>query len=164
MVRISFDDATYQPEGNYAISGSNLNFYMKCFYGKYIAPWGKYLMFGFTSIRYKTTYDPQLMKILVYDTVNSNGGGPTAKYYSNFGLLEQKYKYADVQVGFGESRMFADRIVSNFGCSFSALSFLGLIYKRLNFNTIRSSWMNTYISNTSLARVRVLTASMFFLK
>jgi hypothetical protein len=152
----------YTPSGYYSISARNYNFYGKLFYSRYLAPWGKYFMFGLNFMRYTAVYNPQYMQVSVTE---GNYGSYTTKFYSNFGPREQSYKAFDVMLGFGKSRVFADRIIVDFGYTINLASAIAPLFMTVSDEYFYGGIpMENYIEETSKLRVQGVNRFNVFLK
>ena len=105
------------PRGSYDMKGRNFTFYAKSYRSKYLAPWGKYFMFGLSITSYTTTYKKNVMKVLFErNGYNSSGVYENTQFYvSDFGPTTEVFRGADVFFGQGKSRIYGDRIVFDFG-------------------------------------------------
>lgn len=157
------------PEGYYEMKGLTYTLYFKYYGARYVAPWGRYVMFGPALNTVTTSYDPSIMKIrATYYNANSY-------YYSsdttitNFGPTEQKFRRLNFMLGFGRSRIIANRVTLDYGVNihfFSVLSTLfdvggsaaNLIDRKGPVNE------NNYIEKTVGYRVRGVNRFNVFLK
>ncbi len=154
------------PTGYYDIRGLSYTLYFKYFGSRYVAPWGRYVMFGPVINTVKTSYDPSVMYIKdgVY---NSSGTGTTNM--SNFGATEQNFKGFNFMLGWGRSRIIANRVVVDYGCNFQLLSVVtGVLNVALD-GAIDDALQGTttnlnYIENTNKQRVRGVNRFNVFIK
>lgn len=158
---------SYNPNGYYDIRGLTYTLYFKYFGSRYVAPWGRYVMFGPTINTVKTSYDPRIMNIKA-QTYSSG-------YYSdvtitNFGPKEQNYVGVNFMLGFGRSRIIANRVVIDYGCNLQLISVLagvldvasdGEFGELISSKTITPS---NYIENSVKTRVRGINRFNAFLK
>lgn len=155
-----------QPSGYYTIKGSTYTVYMRYFGSRYIAPWGRYFMFGPVFNITKTQYDPSIMSIRAYrNSYLGYGNGDTL--ITDFGSQDQKRVGINIMFGAGRSRVIANRITLDYGFNTHLLSlFYGL------FDTVESDFFtrtetldNTnYIKRTSRMRVRGVNRFNVFVK
>lgn len=157
-----YSSSETHPEGLYHIKGRNYCFYVKSYFGKYLAPWGRYFMFGPSLNTYTCHYDPSEMKVRVNEYNTTNG----TQYFSNFGPQDQRFVKFDFNAGFGRSRIVANRIMIDYGFNVQlgalATSLFDAVGEPL-FSTFDRSAVN-YISRTSPVRVRGVNRFNAFLK
>ena len=82
-----------QPAGYYDITGLSYTLYFKYFGSRYVAPWGRYVMFGPVLNTVKTSYNPTVMYLK--DDYNYNNVSNTI--IKDFGDFEQKYNGFNVE-------------------------------------------------------------------
>ncbi len=155
---------TGQPEGFYDITGLSYTLYFKYFGSRYVAPWGRYVMFGPVLNTVKTNYSPTVMYLK--DDSYGSSSNPIIK---NFGDFEQKYNGFNIMLGWGRSRIIGNRIVVDYGCNTQILSvILGALNVALDGapdDFFRGKTTNTnYIENTYKTRVRGVNRFNVFLK
>ena len=155
---------TGQPEGFYDITGLSYTLYFKYFGSRYVAPWGRYVMFGPVLNTVKTNYSPTVMYLK--DDSYGSSSNPISK---NFGDFEQKYNGFNIMLGWGRSRIIGNRIVVDYGCNTQILSvILGALNVALDDapdDLFRDKTTNTnYIENTYKKRVRGVNRFNVFLK
>ena len=109
---IPMSQVDQNPEGYYNITGFNYCLYFKIYHGRFVAPWGGYMLAGITLNTYKCSYDPGLMRIQMQD--NSNYPNTTA-YLTDFGPQGQFYMRPDVVFGLGKTRVISNRITIDYG-------------------------------------------------
>lgn len=144
------------PEGLYHIKGQNYALYGKLFRRGFIAPWGKYMMFGINIKRFTCSYDPAEMQ-LKYDAYSFFGN---EKYPSitDFGPREQSFTRFDFLFGLGKSRIVYNRIILDYGFNVNLFALLNTPFDALTdddglFTDYRPTNYN-YIKDTSPWRVR----------
>lgn len=157
----SYDQRDRQPLGFYHIKGINYSLYGKLYFGKYIAPWGRYFTFGPTLKTYTCSYDPNEMKVTFTDPYN-NGN----VYYSNFGAKEQKFTRFDIMAGFGRNRIVANRITIDYGFNVQLIALVSTLFDATGESLFSSSQLSPgeYMASTSPARVRGVNRFNAFLK
>lgn len=151
------------PEGYYNIQGLTYTLYFKYYGSRYVAPWGRYIMFGPTINTVKTTYDPAIMKMRA--TYEDN-------YYqkdtmvSNFGSKEQSYSGFNIMFGLGRSRIYGNRVVVDYGANFQMLSLLSTLFDvaDFHFSSTKTIDNTNYIESTVKSRVRGVNRFNVFLK
>lgn len=156
------------PSGFYNIQGLTYTLYFKYYGSRYVAPWGRYVMFGPTLNTVKTTYDPTIMKVngTFYNTsLYGNNASDTVVTY--FGTKEQTFKGLNFMFGFGRSRIIANRITIDYGCNIQLFSLANTLFD-LNetgfFHRQETIDANNYIQRTVLSRVRGVNRFNVFLK
>lgn len=145
-----------RPNGNYEITANNFMVYSKLFFGSYLAPWGRYFTWGVVYTRYTASYQPGTMFI----RAENNSG--TQVVLSNFGPYKQTYSSADLLIGFGKSRVFADRIIVDWGYHLQAISTLRMMIDFLESG--EALQMEEYIKVTSSRRISATNRFNFYLK
>lgn len=150
----SFSQYNSHPSGSTAIKGRDLYFYAKFFKRSYVAPWGRYFILGVAINNYTVKYNPDNMKVYVErGTYYTN----TERYFfSDFGAQTQKFHSADLMLGSGKSRVFANRIVIDYGYN---INLLGLTLTVLDapddaISEDNTTYASEYIKTTSAARIR----------
>lgn len=122
---VKFDN-TKNPNGYYTIKGLTYSLFFKIFRPGYVAPWGKYIMFGPVFNTAKASYDPATMNIVARTGYNDYYNGSYNQHdtlISDFGSRVQAYKGFNFMLGFGKSRIIANRIVLDYGFNMYLLSF-----------------------------------------
>lgn len=157
------------PSGYYNIKAVNYMLYGKIFHKNYVAPWGRYFMFGLTLNTYNATYDPAIMNVLVSDSYydyNTSTYVNNDIHYSNFGPKTQSYKKVDILLGFGRSRIIANRVVIDYGYNINLLAMALTVFDAPDDNIIEDTNLTSryYIEKTSAARVRGVNRFNLFLK
>jgi hypothetical protein len=154
-----------KPSGYYDIRGLTYSLYFKYYGARYVAPWGRYVMFGPTINTVKTTYDPAIMYVTGYDGYNSS----VATKLKNFGPREQNYTGVNFMFGFGRSRIIGNRVIIDYGCNTQIISVITGALNIVTDNAINdlttSKTTNTnYIENTVRTRVQGINRFNVFLK
>ncbi len=156
-------DFSGSPAGYYSIRGLSYALIFKKYNSKYVAPWGRYVLFGPVINTVKTTYDENMNKRARYKGSNST----IDSVLSYFGDKEQKFIGFNLIFGWGRSHIIKDRIVVDYGASLQLFSLVSLPFDILNLNAIddKQSYTNlTYISDTYKTRVRGINRFNVFLK
>jgi hypothetical protein len=154
------------PDGFYNIQGLTYSLYFKYYGSRYVAPWGRYVMFGPTLNTVKTTYDPTILKAKAeyrddYNYIYKD------TLISNFGASVQHYNGLNLMLGFGRSRIIANRITVDYGVNvqfFSVLNTLFDVEKTGIFHRQESINADNYIERTVRSRVRGVNRFNVFLK
>lgn len=151
------------PKGYYNITGMSYTLYFRYFGRRYIAPWGRYLMFGPVLNRIKTVYDPVIMNAAAYDLINYSNRDTLV---SNFGPTEQTFSGFNIMFGFGRSRIIANRIVVDYGVNTQLLALVSTLFDMTDSETLYWSDVDNtnYIKVTSHARIRGINRFNVFLK
>jgi hypothetical protein len=84
--------------GYYSIKGTSLCLYGKLYNKRYVAPWGRYIIFGPVINLYRTSYDSTIM----YQTQTNNYTNEISKV-SKFGELNQSFTGFNIIFGWGRS-------------------------------------------------------------
>ncbi len=147
------------PTGIYNIKGVNYSFYGKLYKRNYVAPWGKYFVFGAYIKSFTTIYDPTIMTLIDYN--NST--------VSNFGPLKQRSVKFDILLGFGRSRIISNRVIIDYGFNtnlFSLLTTSFLLLELEGDGPILNSRYYTYnyIEKTAAVRIRDFNRFNAFIK
>lgn len=159
---LSYTYAT-RPDGYYNITGLSYCLYFKKYKPGYVAPWGKYRMFGPVFNTAIASYDPNVMTLTAQTDWSNNAYGSITQHdtlITNFGSRKQAYKGFNIMYGFGRSRILYNKVVLDYGCNMYLLSFfsnIALIYKKDITTT-------TYIEKTIGRRVRGINHFNVFLK
>ena len=155
-----------RPEGYYDVRGLTYTLYFKYFGKRYVAPWGRYVMFGPTVNTVKTTYDPEVMNIVASRYVSKNN---TSVYEDTtlapFGPKEQNYVGVNLMMGIGRSRIYSNRIILDYGFNIHMFSVLSSLFD-ITGNRIGGSPITpaNYIESTVKQRVRGVNRFNLFLK
>lgn len=150
-------------QGYYDISGKSFCLYGKLYGSRYVAPWGRYLIFGPVLNLYNTTYDSNVMYQNA-EVYNPNTGAVNFGKISNFGAKEQSFTGFNIMFGWGRTRIIADRITLDYGLNMQLFSVMSLF---TDFIIDESSSKRTnllYIEKTSGKRIRGLNRANAFLK
>ncbi len=151
-----------QPSNLYTIKGVNYLVYGKLFYGKYIAPWGRYMCFGINIRSYTASYNPNKMSFTYNSYINNINENIT---FSDFGPLKQHYTKFDIFAGFGRTRILADKIIFDYGFNTNMYSLLTTLFDAGGPQNFIDEPDNTiYIKKTSAFRVRNLNRFNVFIK
>lgn len=146
-------------QGYYRINGQSLCLYGKLYGKRYVAPWGRYMIFGPVLNLYSTTYDPAIM----YQTSTYSSPYHTEKV-SNYGALSQSFMGFNILFGWGRTRIIAERITLDYGINMQVLSIPGLLYDLAQSSKSANYLNSIYIENTAGARIRGLNRINAFLK
>lgn len=151
------------PTGCYKITGISYSLYGKFFRRNYLAPWGRYFIFGPTITTYYASYDPNEMYVAYIDYSSS----PSKQVvYSNFGPQRQFDLRLDFILGFGRSRIVNNRISLDYGFNANFLSALGTPFEAfdIDVNDRSYSTASSYIEETAPRRIRNLNRFNVYLK
>ena len=146
-------------QGYYKINGKSLCLYGKLYGKRYVAPWGRYIVFGPVLNLYNTTYDSTIM---FQTTTNYNNYAIT--HVSDFGPLNQSFMGFNILFGWGRTRIIADRITLDYGINMQVLSIPGLLYDIIQSNKSNNYVNSVYIENTAGGRIRGLNRINAFIK
>ena len=150
------------PTGYYDITGLSYSLYVKRYHKKYLAPWGRYMVFGLVLNTAKMNYDPEVM----YNQATAQDGSSYPGYtyrdtlINNFGPQTQSYKGINLMLGFGRTRILYNRLILDYGFNMYLLSGfpnLALTYKG-------NITPETYIQKTVNRRIRGINHFNVFLK
>jgi len=155
-----FKNSYYTEKIYYGITGQNFTVYGKLFYPRYVAPWGRYMIFGPTIRQFTAKYDKN---IYTNDPVN---GVPDPTY--DYGPTKQSFRNFDIVFGTGRTRIIADRISIDYGYTVNVFSLFAtaLDIDGANLTSLFSS-SNAYgeeIGQTSRWRVRGVNRINVFLR
>jgi len=150
------------PSGIYDMKGLNYSLYFKIFNRRYVAPWGRYFIFGPTVNTYKCFYDPSSMTMSTRD--NSNNG----IIINDFGPQGQFFMRPDLLFGWGRTRIVANRITIDYGINFEALALFFTLWDTVSeeaniFDTSPITNLN-YFERTSKRRIREVNRINAFIK
>jgi hypothetical protein len=148
------------PSGDYSIKARNYAFYLKLYRRQYVAPWGRYFLIGITYNKYASTYDPDKMSITQTTYV------PATRSYlnyelSDFGPTTQSFKYPDIMMGHGNSRIIANKFCIDYGYSLNLFAATVTILDAFDDS---NKELENYIQKTSAMRVRGINRFNFFVK
>jgi hypothetical protein len=104
------------PSGIYDIKGLNFGLYFKIYNKRYVAPWGRYFLFGPVVNSYACFYDPSVMKMVTQD----NSSNPVAVTY--FGPQGDRFFRGDLLIGWGRNRMIGSRFTVDYGVNFEGFA------------------------------------------
>ncbi len=153
-----------RPSGYYDIRGLSYTLYFRYFGARYIAPWGRYMMFGPVINTMKTTYDPAIMHASAQD---NSGYITQTKNITDFGPTEQDYKGVNIMFGAGRSRMIANRVTLDYGFNTHLLSLISGLFDVVGMTpgSYSTNVDNTnYIAKTVRGRVRGVNRFNVFIK
>lgn len=150
--------------GYYDITGLSYTLYFKYFGSRYVAPWGRYVMFGPVLILLKQL---QPNCYVLKDDYNYNNVSNTI--IKDFGDFQQKYNGFNTMLGWGRSRIIGNRIVIDYGCNTQILSVimgaLNVVLDGAPDDLFKKKTTNlNYIENTHKTRVRGINRLDVFLK
>ncbi len=152
--------STLPPYGYYNIRGLTYTLYFKYFGKRYVAPWGRYVMFGPAINTAKTTYDDDVMAIRATSSVTNRD-----TTISPFGPKEQNFTGVNLMLGVGRSRIYSNRLILDYGFNIHMFSVLSSIFDitgtRLGGSPITAS---NYIESTVKQRVRGVNRFNLYLK
>lgn len=149
------------PEGAYEIKARAYTFYAKFFKRDYVSPWGKYFLVGFTHHRYNCSYSPDQMYLELTDYDFTNNTTKTIRF-NDFGPITQLHKYTDIVIGNGNSRIFANNLVIDYGYSINLLAMTLTVLDAPD-DDGQATYLD-YIKVTSARRVRGINRFNFFVK
>jgi hypothetical protein len=156
------------PDGFYNMRGLTYTLYFKYYGARYVAPWGRYVMFGPTLNTVKTSYDPAIMKVPgTYYNSNLYGNNASDTIVSYFGPTEQTFKGLNLMLGFGRSRIIANRVTIDYGCNIHLFSLANTLFDFNGtgfFHRQETIDANNYIERSVLTRVRGVNRINVFLK
>ena len=119
--KTTYDNATYMvetnrdliydsrttPEGFYIIKGLSYSLFFKVFNAKYVAPWGKYIVFGPVLNTANAFYNSNEMYLNAQTQYGQTSGyNRRDTVVTDFGSQKQSYKGFNFMFGFGKSRIF----------------------------------------------------------
>lgn len=143
------------PTSHYEIKAFTFTPYFKKYYHRYIAPWGRYFIFGPTISRLAAKHDA-FMNI----PSNINGHDTLLTY---FGADKKQYAF-DFLLGFGRNRILANRISLEYGYNFHVLSVLSLAEFLLLNPYQKAVPMDEYVPETIKTRMRGINRFNVFIK
>ncbi len=153
-----------RPNGYYNIRGLTYTLYFKYYGKRYVAPWGRYVMFGPAINTSKTSYDSNIMNIKGAAR-NSFNYNYRDTLLSDFGPKEQNFVGVNLMMGMGRSRIIANRVILDYGVTIHVFSVISGLFDagdiRFGGNKIA---MNNYIESTVKQRVRGVNRFNAFLK
>ena len=152
-------------EGYYSIKGTSLSIYGKLYKKRYVAPWGKYIVFGPVINLYRTSHDSTLMYQTQTD-YNTNEISRVSKY----GELNQSFTGFNIIFGWGRSRIIANRVTLDYGINMHVLTLITLYIDQISSSSSSNSIFSprrtpdNYIEQTSGQRIRGLNRINAFVK
>ncbi len=158
--------SNFNPNGNkpanyYSIRGLSYALIFKRYKSKYVAPWGRYIMFGPVVNTVKTSYDEQ-MYVKGYSNSGSNYSNNVALY--DFGDKEQNFVGFNFIYGWGRSRVIKDKIVIDYGASLQVFSLLTLPADMIGLTPLDKPTNLSYMEDTYKIRVRGINRFNVFFK
>lgn len=158
----SFSATSNQPKSYYDITGLSFCWYGKLYGKRYVAPWGRYIIFGpILNIR-KAKYDPAVMYVDGYSYSNYINEQVT---YANFGAKEQSYYGFNILFGWGRNRMIGSRVTIDYGVNMHVFSVFSAVFDVLSSDLgFSEKTERNYIEKTSAIRVRGVNRLNAFVK
>lgn len=160
---VTFSAFNDHPAGYYNITGLSICLYGKLYGKRYVAPWGRYIIFGPVINIRKTEYDPSVMYVKGF-SYNSN-------YYSeettltNFGPAKQSFTGFNLLFGWGRNRMIGNRVTIDYGANFQVLSVFSALFDVVGSDLGFSEKTEiNYIEKTSGVRIRGVNRFNAFVK
>lgn len=158
-----------RPEGFYSIKGTSYALCFKYFGSRYVAPWGRYVMFGPVVNSYKATYDPKVMydQLSYYDGNNYYGSYYTDTLFSNYGATEQSFTRVGLMVGWGRCRIIANRISIDYGVNAQPLALIANVLRTTGYTGAfikNQYYSDDYIKESSKRRIQGFNSVNIFLK
>lgn len=151
-----------RPSGSYSLTCQSFALYGKSFKQNYLAPWGRYFVFGLVLNRYEAKYSPHEMKVRIIQEVKSPLGPKYVQaYYSDFGYTTQSYSYLDIAIGNGKTRVYKNRITLDYGYNMQVIAMTLAILDA----TVGGPYTaDEYIQKTGAMRVRGINRFNFYCK
>jgi hypothetical protein len=148
--------------GYYTIHGQSLCLYGKLYGKRYVAPWGRYIVFGPVINLYSASCDSTSMyqtstvsnQYYPYNTISTRN-------ISDFGPSHQSFTGFNIVFGWGRSRIIGKRFTLDYGLNVQLLSIL--LYDTSQSSTGNFSNSN-YIEKTAGFRIRGLNRLNAFIK
>ena len=153
--RVELTKISTRPSDEYRINGFTLALNFKHYRSRYVAPWGKYFMMSPVVNFVRTSYDPYMHvpgEINGHDTLYADFGEPTQSYY-----------HPDFMLGWGRTRVIADKLIIDYGWNFQLLSTFALITDAFKATNTYFTYEN-YISETHSMRVHGVNRFNVFVK
>lgn len=151
-----------RPSGSYSLTCQSFALYGKAFKENYLAPWGRYFLFGLTLNRYEAKYSSQDMKVRIIQEVKTPlGTNYVQAYYSNFGYTTQSYNYLDIVIGNGRTRVYKNRITVDYGYNLQVIAMTLAILDVADGGPYNA---DEYIQKTGAMRVRGINRFNFYFK
>ena len=162
----SFNQIDDNPSGVTNIKARNYMLYFKFFKSNYIAPWGKYFILGASLNTFTSVHDPNSMKVRIQSYQNYPVSAYESSYYFNFGAIEQEFVKFDVVLGFGRSRIIANRVILDYGYNINAVALALTLFDAADDRVLSDDplYPAEYIEKTSSARIRGVNRFNVFLK
>lgn len=154
------------PSGYYNIRGMSYTLYFRFFGRRYIAPWGRYFMFGPVLNTVKTEYDPAVMSVKAQDNYTSSFTSPSQILITDFGPREQDYLGVNLMFGAGRSRIIGKIITLDYGFNTHVFSLASGVFElgETGFFSLGDITHSNYIEKTVKTRVRGINRFNVFLK
>lgn len=158
-----------RPEGYYKIKGASYSLCFKYFGNRYVAPWGRYVMFGPVVNNYSATYDPEIMydELSYYDDTYSFGSYYRDTLFTNYGSMSQSFTRVGLMVGWGRCRIIANRISIDYGVNAQPLALISNVLRTTGFAGAfidRQYYPEDYIKESSKRRIQGFNSVNVFLK
>ncbi len=163
----NFTQIDKNPTGITNIRGRNYMLYFKFFKSRYLAPWGRYFILGATLNTFTASYDPDHMSVSVLSSPYSysSSGSATYSLYSDFGPTAQTFKKFDILIGWGRSRIVANRIMIDYGVNLNLWALTATVFDAPDDNLSQDQLTaSSYIPTVSAARVRGVNRFNVFCK
>ncbi len=153
--RSSVYSSVGRPSGYYTIKALSFVPYIKAYFGRYLAPWGRYFIVGPVITQMRSQHDEYM-----YMTTEVNGHDTLI---TNFGSDADRTYRGDLLLGFGRNRIIFDRVSLDYGFCFQAIATL-LAVESVDSELLGGApVMQEYISRTMNYRVRGASRfNMFF--
>lgn len=159
------------PEGYYDIRGLSYALYFKYFGKRYVAPWGRYVMFGPVVNTHQTTYSKSTMFLKGQYHKENTPYYYSGSYYrdttiSNFGPSQQNFTGFNILLGWGRSRVISNRVTIDYGANFQLFSVLSGFFDAMDIGLFDNYYASEseYIEVTSKRRIRGVNRFNVFLK
>jgi hypothetical protein len=149
------NNLSQKPQGAYKINAIQFQPYFKQYYRSYVAPWGRYIMFGPVASVIFTKHNLQMH---IKNSVDQHD-----TLITDFGKNIQTHFSADFMLGFGRSRIINERTVIDFGFNFHLIA-LFTASETTDPDNVSSRNLSTYIAETAKARLRGVDRFNFFIK
>lgn len=158
-----------RPDGYYTIKGTSYALCFKYFGNRYVAPWGRYVMFGPVINTYKASYDPAVMFDVLpyYDNSNYYNSYYSDSTFSDYGATTQSYTRVGLMVGWGRCRIIANRISLDYGVSAQPLALISNVLRTTGYTGafLKNQYHpDDYIKESSKRRIQGFNSVNVFLK
>lgn len=151
--RALLNSATEKPGSYYVINVLSFSPYFKTFRRNYIAPWGKYFVFGPVLNVMRSKHDAFMH--IARRTVNGHDTLET-----DFGSDDKRHFSGDLLMGVGKTRVYFNRITLDYGYNFHLLASLMPLVEVLLYEEPKQE---EYIAKTIAPRVRAANRfNLFF--